>query len=436
MIEIAVLVIGFALCLAIGVPVAFSIALATTAALLASVPFVPAMTTVAQRMATGLDSFTLLAIPLFILAGQLMNRGGIARRLVDFAAVLTRGVPNALAHVNIVACMLFGAIAGSAVAAASAVGAVMAPRMESEGYGRGFGAAVNISSSTVGLLIPPSNVLIIYSLASGGTSIAALFLAGYVPGVLVGVALMVVAALRARGAVADAEAPPEAGYALLARRFFDAAPSLLLPVFVIGGILGGVFTPTEAAAAAVVYALVLALLYREIRPGDLPAILLESASTTSIVLLLIAASSALAWVLAYVRLPLFVSESLLALTDNPVVLLLLINLVLLTVGTFLDMTPAVLIFTPIFLPVAEQLGIHPVHFGIIMILNLCIGLCTPPVGSVLFVGCSVARTSIESVVRPLLPMYVAMLVILLLVTFVPAISIWLPALFGYAVSAP
>lgn len=427
--EIPVLIAAFVVLLVIGVPVAWAIGVAATAALLCSVPPLPAVTTVAQRMATGLDSFTLLAIPLFILAGQLMNRGGIARRLVDVARSLLGAVPNSLAQVNILACMLFGAIAGSAVAAASAIGGVLAPRMEEEGYDRSVAAAVNISSATVGLLIPPSNILIVYSLASGGASVAALFLAGYVPGILVGVVLAFAVALRKTGVPSVPHREPQRG--TRRRALWRALPSLLLPVFVIGGILAGVFTPTEAAAAAVLYALALSLAYREIRVADIPAILLDSASTTSVVLMLIATSAALAWALAYVQLPQTVAHALAAVSDDPRVLLLLIDAMLLVVGTFLDITPAVLVFTPILLPVVVPLGVDPIHFGIVMILNLCIGLCTPPVGSVLFVGCSVARTGIETVVRPLLPMYAAMVAVLLLVTFVPEISLWLPRLAGY-----
>ena len=424
-----VLVIGFVLLLASGVPVAFAIGVAATLGLLLTLPADAALATIAQRMATGLDSFTLLAIPLFILAGQLMNRGGIARRLVDLARSLLAAAPNGLAQVHILANMLFGAIAGSAVAAASAVGGVMAARMEEEGYDRNVSAAVNVSSATVGLLIPPSNILIIYSLASGGVSIAALFLAGYVPGMLVAAALMVAVAARRSGV------PPRRARVRVRRErrraLWAALPSVLLPVLVIGGILGGVFTPTEAAAAAVLYAGALALFYGEIGWRDVPRILLDSASTTSVVLSLIATSAALSWVLSFLQVPQALSTALVGLSEDPVVVLLLINVVLLVVGTFLDMTPAVLVFTPILLPVVRELGVDATHFGIVMILNLCIGLCTPPVGSVLFVGCSVARTGIEGVVRPLLPMYAAMIVVLMAVTFVPQLSLWLPRQLGF-----
>lgn len=426
---VVVLLVAFGVLLLVGVPVAFAIGVATALALLASIAPGPALVTVAQRMATGLDSFTLLAIPFFILAGQVMNRGGMARRLVDFARALIGAFPGGLAYVNVLAAMLFGAISGSAVAAASAIGTVLGPRLEREGYDRDFGAAVNITSATTGLVIPPSNILIVYSLASGGVSIAALFLAGYLPGLLMGVALIAVAALvavRERYPVAERAAFREA-----ARRFLDALPSLLMLVVVIGGIVGGVFTATEAAAVAVAYALALAFAYREIRVRDLPRIFLDASTTTAVVLLLIATSMAMSWVLAYENVPQDVTAALLALSDSPLVLLLVINLVLLAVGTFMDMTPAVLIFTPIFLPVAVELGLDPVHFGIVMVMNLCIGLCTPPVGTVLFVGCGVAGTSITRVLRPLLPFYLAMVAALLAVTFVPWLSLWLPRVFGY-----
>ncbi|MEM1042225.1 MAG: TRAP transporter large permease [Bacteroidota bacterium] len=425
---VVVLVVTFVALLGLGVPVAFAIGLSTVATILLTVEPVAALTTVAQRMATGLDSFTLLAIPFFILAGQLMNRGGIARRLIDFAKALLGTLPGGLAFVNVLASMLFGAISGSAVAAASAIGSTVGPRMVDEGYDRDYAAAVNITSATVGLVIPPSNVLIVYSLASGGVSIAALFLAGYGPGILVGFLLMAVAGVIAwrRGYPTDERLP----VAVAARRFVEALPSLFLLVVVIGGIVAGLFTATEAAAVAVLYAGVLAFVYRGIGVRDLPQILLDSAATTAIVMLLIAVSIALSWIMAYVNLPQSVAAAVAA-VDNPLVVFLLINLVLLAVGTFMDMTPAILIFTPIFLPVAVELGMDPVHFGIVMVLNLCIGLCTPPVGSVLFVGVGVAETTIAKVVRPLLPLFLAMLVGLALTTLLPALSLWLPSLFGY-----
>jgi tripartite ATP-independent transporter DctM subunit len=427
--HVIVLIIVFGALLLLGVPVAFAIGIGTLVTLLLGMAAEPALITVAQRMATGLDSFALLAIPFFILAGQLMNRGGIARRLIDFAKAVMGMFPGGLASVHILASMLFGAISGSAVAAASAIGGVVGPRMVEEGYDRDFSAAVNITSATTGLVIPPSNILIVYSLASGGVSIGALFLAGYLPGILVGLALMVVAgffAVRMHYPVVGALRFGEA-----VTKFLSASPSLLLLVIVIGGIVAGIFTATEAAAVAVLYSAILAFVYREVRVRDLPQILLATVGTTAIVMLLIGTSTAMSWLLSYENIPQNVSAALLAVTDNPVVILLIINVILLVVGTFMDMTPAVLIFTPIFLPVVTRLGMDPTHFGIVMVLNLCIGLCTPPVGSVLFVGCGVAGTSITQVIRPLLPMYAAMVLVLIVVTFVPRLSLWLPEAFGF-----
>ncbi|UZR92870.1 TRAP transporter large permease [Chondrinema litorale] len=425
--EILVLVVSFVVLLTIGVPIAYSIGISAVITMLVSIYPLPAVTTIAQRMATGLESFTLLAIPFFILAGQLMNRGGIASRLIDFAKVLVGMLPGGLAFVNIVACMLFGAISGSAVAAASAIGGFMNSRMEEEGYDKSFSAAVNITSSTTGMIIPPSNILIVYSLASGGASIGALFLAGYLPGILVGLMLMVVA-----GVFAYRHKYPTSESASISeglKKMLNALPSLFLLVVVIGGIVAGYFTATEASAIAVLYTFILALLYKEISFKDVPSILLDTVSTTSIVLLLIATSIGMSWVMSYENIPQAVSEALLSISDNKIVVLLLINVILLIVGIFMDMTPAVLIFTPIFLPVVTELGIDPVHFGIIMVLNLSIGLCTPPVGSVLFVGCSVANVKIEKVIKPLIPLFIAMIVALILVTYVPEISLWLPAIF-------
>ncbi|KGE86740.1 MAG: TRAP transporter large permease [Phaeodactylibacter xiamenensis] len=427
--EVLILVLSFLILLGIGVPIAWSIGISSLFTMLVSIPAMPAFTTVAQRMATGLDSFALLAIPFFILAGQLMNRGGIARRLIDFAKTLVGALPGGLAHVNIIAAMLFGAISGSAVAAASAIGGFMGKRMEDEGYDKSFGAAVNITSATTGMTIPPSNILIVYSLASGGASIAALFLAGYLPGILTGLFLMIVAGVWAK----------RKGYPVgersqlreVARTFLDALPSLLLLVIVIGGIVVGIFTATEASAVAVLYCLVLGFWYQEFKATDMPDILLHAVSTTAIVMLLIGTSMSMSWIMAFENIPQQITALLLSVSDSPVVILLIINLILLFVGVFMDMTPAVLIFTPIFLPVVQEMGMDPVHFGIIMVLNLSIGLCTPPVGSVLFVGVGVAGTSIQKVVKPLLPLFIAMIVALLIVTYVPGLSLWLPEVFGY-----
>jgi len=480
--EVLVLVLSFVILLVIGVPIAFSIGIAGILTMLMSIDTLPALTTYAQRMATGLDSFALLAIPFFVLAGGIMNSGGIAMRLINFARVLVGRLPAGLAFVNVIANMLFGAISGSAAAATSAIGSIMGPEMKKEGYDESFSAAVNITSATTGLTIPPSNILIIYSLASGGASITALFLAGYVPGILTGLGIMLVAmsmmVLKNKGikgltgvlakvllasvillgagigmkAVHGASAMAFKGviYGLLLlflaysvyksapnweffkfafRKFIDALPSLMMLVIVIGGIVAGFFTATEASAVAVLYALILALIYKEITLKDLPSIILKSIRTTCIVLLLVATSIGMSWIMSYENIPQNVSSGLLSLSDNPVVILLVINFILLFVGIFMDMTPAVLIFTPIFLPiVTAQLGMDPIHFGIIMVLNLCVGICTPPVGSVLFIGCSVAGLKIEQVIKPLLPMFIIMIVVLMLVTYIPSLSLWLPNL--------
>lgn len=426
--EIFILVISFIVLLGIGVPIAWGIGLSGMVTLLVSIDSIPAFTTLAQRMATGLDSFTLLAIPFFVLAGQLINKGGLAQRLILLSKNLMGSLPGGLAHVNVVAAMLFGAIAGSAVAAATAIGSILGPRMEEEGYTKEFGAAVNITSSTTGLLIPPSNVLIVYSLASGGVSIAALFVAGYLPGILTGLMLMGVAAVWAKRK--GFPVGERTKFSDLARSFVDAIPALFLLIIVIGGIIAGVFTATEASAIAVVYTLGLGFIYKELKIKQLPKIFLESVSTTAIVMLLIATSIAMSWVMSFEEIPQNVTEALLSISDNPIVILLMINFILLFVGTFMDMTPAVLIFTPIFLPIVVEMGIDPVHFGIIMILNLCIGLCTPPVGSLLFIGVGVAGTTITKVVKPLLPLFIAMIIALMLITFFPQISLWLPGVFG------
>ncbi|MCI5080195.1 MAG: TRAP transporter large permease subunit [Saprospiraceae bacterium] len=426
--EVLILVLTFLILIAIGVPIAWSIGLSSVCTMLVSIPTLSAFTTVAQRMATGLDSFSLLAIPFFVLAGQIMNRGGIARRLVAFAKALVGSLPGGLAHVNIIAAMLFGAISGSAVAAVSALGSMLGGEMEKEGYSKEFSVAVNVTSSTTGLVIPPSNILIVYSLASGGVSIASLFLAGYLPGILTGLLLMGTAAIWSK--YRNFPAGERTELSKVFRTFLDAFPSLLLLFVVIGGIVAGIFTATEASAVAVLYCLVLSFLYKEVTIKGLPKIFLSSVATTAIVMLLIGTSMSMSWIMAYENIPQNITDFMLSISDNKYVILFIINLLLLFVGIFMDMTPAVLIFTPIFLPVVTNLGMDPTHFGIIMVLNLCIGLCTPPVGSVLFVGVGVAGTTIQKVVRPLLPLFIAMLISLMIVTYVPALSLWLPSLFG------
>ena len=425
----AILFFVFFLLLLINVPIALAIIAATLTAMLVTIDTLPALTTVAQRMVAGVDSFALLAIPFFILSGFLMGQGGIASRLIALAKVLVGKLPGGLAYVNVLACTLFGSISGSSVAATSAIGGFMIPAMEKEGYKRPFSSAVTVTSSTVGLLIPPSNILIIYSLASGGVSIAALFIGGYLPGILVTLFLMAAAGVYL---VRTKQLPPVSAESVpVLPAFLGALPSLCLVALVIGGIIAGLFTPTEAGVIAVLYAFILAFfVYKEISYADLYPLAIKTIITTCIVMLLIATSSAMSWLLSYQAIPQAISQALLTISENPLLILLIINLVLLVIGTFMDMTPAVLIFTPIFLPVAESLGISPLHFGIMMILNLSIGLCTPPVGSVLFVGCSIGKVAIIDIIKPILPLYVAMILALVVVTLFPAISEFLPQLMG------
>ncbi|MCL6217449.1 TRAP transporter large permease [Zunongwangia pacifica] len=426
--EIFILAISFVILVGIRVPVAWSIGIASLITLLFNIDSLPAVATIAQRMVTGLDSFSLLAIPFFILAGHLMNSGGIARRLIAFAKSLVGSLPGGLAHVNIVAAMLFGAIAGSAGAAAAAIGSFMSSKMEEEGYTKEYGVAVNVTSATTGLLIPPSNIFIIYSLASGGVSIGALFLAGYIPGILTGLILMIIALIWAKRK--GFPTAKRASVSEVLKSFLDALPSLMLLLVIIGGIVGGIFTATEASSVAVVYCLILGLIYKELSLDKLKGILIKSAETIALVMILIALSIAMSWVMSYADIPEQVTSALLGYSDNPIVVMIMINFILLVIGIFMDMTPAVLIFTPIFLPVVTALGIDPVHFGVIMVLNLCIGLCTPPVGSVLFIGVGVANTSIKKVIKPLMPLFVGMLISLALVILFPKLSLWLPELFG------
>jgi len=428
-ISILVLFVSFFILLMLKVPVAYSIGISTTISLLLNIDKLPGITTIAQRMITGLDSFALLAIPFFVLAGEIMKRGGIANRLINFAKSLVASLPGGLAYVNVLAAMLFGAISGSAVAAASAIGSIMTDRMEKEGYPREFSASINITSSTTGLLIPPCNVLIVYALASGGAaSVAALFIAGYLPGILLGLGLIGYIAFVAitKGFSKGDRAPISEIWTHLRKAFF----SLLLLVIVVGGIVAGIFTATEASAIAVLYAAILALIYGDIGTKDFPSILLSSAKTTAVVMFLICTSMAMSWLFSFESIPELMSGFLLKQFSNPIVIFLIINIILLIVGTFMDMTPAILIFTPIFLPVVTELGMHPVHFGIVMVLNLCIGLCTPPVGTILFVGSGIANVSVSKVVKPLLPFLAIMIIVLLLVVYIPAISMVLPNLFG------
>jgi tripartite ATP-independent transporter DctM subunit len=418
----------FFVLLLIGVPIAISIAGSSIATMLILFPFDVAVFTSAQKMVTGLDSFALLAVPFFVLSGIIMNNGGIAIRLINLAKLLAGRMPGSLAHTNVMGNMLFGSISGSSVASAAAIGGVMSPMQDKEGYERTYSAAANIASAPTGLLIPPSGLLIIYSLVSGGTSVAALFMAGYIPGILWGLATMAVAYFIAKKKNYPVSQKITFRQGVLV--FLDAIPSLMLIVIVLGGIIAGIFTATEGAAIAVAYSLILSIIYRTFSLKKLPKMLLETVEMTAVIMLLIGTSTILSLVMSFTGIPEAISSGLLGLTDNPIMILLLMNVILLIIGTFMDITPAVLIFTPIFLPVVATFGMDPVHFGIMMAFNLCIGNITPPVGSALFVGCSIGKVKIEQVIKPLLPFYGAIILVLLAVTFIPEISLTLPKLFG------
>lgn len=431
LLPLIVLFMSFFVLMGFGLPISFAMGLSTLATLAMMFSFDQALFIMAQKMVVGFDSFTLLALPFFILAGNIMTTGGIARRLINLAKMAGQPLPGSLAHTNILANMMFGSVSGSAVASAAAVGGVMTPEMRRAGYDMKFSAAVNISSCTTGLLIPPSGTFIIYSLISGGTSVSALFVAGYLPGMMLGGALMVVAGVIAARAGLKGQGFPslrELGYAVA-----DAILPLGLVFIIMGGIISGIVTATEAAGVAVIYAFVLALLvYREMTYRDLPKIVMDTAMTTGIVMLLVGISSAMSWTMTFADMPYMIQQALETISDNPMMVLLFINISLLIIGTFMDLTPALLIFTPIFLPVAQDMGMDPVHFGVMMTLNLCIGICTPPVGSALFVGSSIAGVPVWSVLRPIVPFYLAFAAVLAIVTLVPDVSLLLPRLFlGY-----
>ena len=413
-----------------GMPIAVALAVSSICAILPVLDLNIAVLTGAQRIFSGISVFSLLAIPFFILAGNLMNKGGIAIRLINLAKLFVGNIPGALAHTNAVANMLFGAISGSGTAAASAMGSIIGPIEEEEGYDRDFSAAANIATAPTGLLIPPSNVMITFSLVSGGTSVAALFMAGYIPGILWGLACMTVIYFFAK----------KKGYRSTKKFtnkekvtvFLQAIPCLFMIVVVIGGIIGGIFTATEGSVVAVVYSLILSVVfYKSIKVSELPKIFLDSAEMTGIIIFLIGVSNIMSWVMAFTGIPTAVSEAMLSISDNRYVILFIINILLLIVGTFMDMTPACLIFTPIFLPICQQLGMNTIHFGIMMIFNLCIGTITPPVGTTLFVGVKVGGSKIENVIKPLLVYFAAIFAVLLIVSYIPAVSLWLPSLMGY-----
>ena len=430
MVSGAIILVLLVVMLIAGVPIAVALGISSVCAILPIMDLNVAVLTGAQRIFSGISVFSLLAIPFFILAGNIMNKGGIAVRLINLAKLVTGRTPGALAQTNVIANMLFGSISGSGTAAASAMGSIIGPIEKEEGYDPSFSAAVNVATAPTGLLIPPSNVMITFSLVSGGTSVAALFMAGYIPGFLWGLACMAVVYFiaRKRGYRAKTKfTAKEAGNVIV-----QALPCLLLIVIVIGGIIAGIFTATEGSVIAVVYSLLLSLfVYKSITWKDIPKLLKDSADMTGIIIFLIGVSSIMSWVMAFTNIPSMVSSALLSVSNSKYVIFLLINIILLVVGTFMDMTPACLIFTPIFLPICTALGMDTIHFGIMMIFNLCIGTITPPVGTTLFVGVKVGGVKLEDVIKQLIPYFVAIIAVLMLVTYVPQLSLWLQSLMGY-----
>lgn len=419
----AILLAGFAVLLILKVPITFSLAISSmVTAFYLGIPLLA----IVQRMMQGVRIFSLLAIPFFILAGEIMSKGGISRRLIVFSNLIVGRMRGGLAQVNVLASMFFGGISGSAVADVSSIGTIMVPMMKKKGYDADYSVAVTVTSACQGIIIPPSHNVIIYSLAAGGVSVGRLFLGGFVPGVMLGIALMIISYVIA----VRRKYPKEDRYtfkeALVITK--DAVLGLLTAVIIIGGVLSGVFTATESAAIATVYAFIITFfVYREIPLKAFWGILRSSLHTLAIVMALISAAAAFGWLLAYLQIPAKATQALLSISQSRVILLLLINVLLLILGMIMDMAPLILITTPILFPVVvTELGMSPIQFGIMMMLNLGIGLCTPPVGSALFVGCAVGKTSIEDATKAMLPFYVMMIIVLLLITFIPDIVMFVP----------
>ncbi|EAT0103843.1 TRAP transporter large permease [Salmonella enterica] len=423
------LIAVFVVLLAMGAPIGICIVIASFSTMMLVLPFDISMFATAQKMFSSLDSFALLAVPFFVLSGVIMNSGGIAARLVNFAKLFTGKLPGSLSYTNIVGNMMFGAISGSAIAASTSIGGVMVPMSAREGYDRGFAAAVNIASAPTGMLIPPTTAFILYALASGGTSIAALFAGGLVAGVLWGIGCMLVTLVVAKRRNYRVFFTVQKGMAL--KVAIEAIPSLLLIVIIVGGIVQGIFTAIEASAIAVVYTLLLTMVfYRTLKIKDLPSILLQTVIMTGVIMFLLATSSAMSFSMSITNIPAALSDMILGISANKLVILLVITVFLLIIGAFMDIGPAILIFTPILLPIMTKLGVDPVHFGIIMIYNLAIGTITPPVGSGLYVGASVGKVKVEDVIKPLMPFYGAIIGVLLLITYIPEITLFLPRLLG------
>ena len=424
-----ILLAVFAVIALLGLPLAVAIVAAALAAVSLVAPPDMALFTSAQKMMASLDSFSLLAVPFFILSGVIMNSGGIAIRLVRFAQLIAGRIPGSLSQTNIAGNMLFGCISGSAIAASTSIGGVLVPMQAQEGYDRDFAAAVNIASAPTGMLIPPTTAFIIYSLVAGGTSVAALFMAGAVAGILWGLCLMALTVVIAKRR--NYPTVPSVPFRDALKITMEAIPSLLLIVIIIGGIVLGVFTAVEASGIAVVYTLLLAfVIHRTTSPRDLWFFLVETAQITGAIMLLLAASAALSFAMAFTGIPAAITSAILGISSDPVTVMLIINILLLIVGCFMDIGPAILIFTPILLPIATNVGVDPVHFGVIMVFNLAIGTITPPVGTGLFVGASVAKVRVERAIRALGPFYVLLIALLLVITYWPALTLSLPRWLG------
>lgn len=424
----ALLAIVFLCTLVLGIPVAFCLALTSLVVLLVlgNVP----LHLIPQRMFTGMDSFPLMAVPFFILAGDLMNSAGITHRIVRFATALVGSIRGGLAHVNVVASMFFAGISGSAVADTAALGSIMIPAMEEDGYDTTFSAAVTAASSVIGPIIPPSIPVVIYALV-GSVSVGGMFLAGVVPGVLIGFGLMAVSWVVARKHHYGTKRPMATPREMLSGLFGAIIP-LIMPLIILGGILSGIFTPTEAAAIAVAYAILAGfLILRTLKIRDLPVIFFRSMTVTSTILIVMACANIFSWILSTQQIPQSVGRGIGSLTSNPIFLLLLINLILLMVGCFLEGIASIIIMVPILLPLAQSVGIHPIHFGTIVVMNLMIGLITPPLGLCLFVACSVANVDLVKLIRATAPFIMVEIGALLLVTYVPGLVLFIPRLFGY-----
>ncbi|MBJ9218441.1 TRAP transporter large permease [Citrobacter freundii] len=422
-----ILVFTLGIMLAIGVLVAYAVGIsAIIGAWYIDIPLEAVMI----QLTSGVNKFSLLAIPFFILAGAIMAEGGIARRLVNFAYIFVGFIRGGLSLVNIVASTFFGAISGSSVADTASIGSVMIPEMDKKGYPRDFAAAVTASGSVQAILTPPSHNSVIYSLATGGTvSIAALFIAGILPGLLLSFSLMVmcVAFAHKRGYPKGERVP----FRQALKIFVDTLWGLMTVVIIMGGILSGIFTATESAAIACLWAFFVTMfIYRDYKWSELPKLMFRTVKTVTIVMILIGFAAAFGAVMTYMQLPMRITEAFTSISDNKYVILMCINIMLLLIGTLMDMAPLILILTPVLLPVTNALGIDPVHFGMIMLVNLGIGLITPPVGSVLFVASAVSKQKIEQVVKAMLPFYLVLFLVLMLVTYIPAISLFLPKLFG------